>query len=228
MNLQNKIAALNIVLGSGSPRRKQLLAEVGFHFEVRTKEIDETPPAGLHREEIAIRLSELKSQALQGSISENEILITADTIVCFHDQVLGKPKDHSEAFAMLKLLNGNTHQVYTGVSIYRTHLLKSFSIETNVEFNSMTDSMINEYIETYQPFDKAGSYGAQECLPSGMNPCSQIEIEFLNQIENKNLLSNTLFHDNKVNIPIIKNINGSYFNVMGLPIRELTLALIDE
>ena len=92
----------------------------------------------------------------------------------------------------------------------------------------MTDSMINEYIETYQPFDKAGSYGAQECLPSGMNPCSQIEIEFLNQIENKNLLSNTLFHDNKVNIPIIKNINGSYFNVMGLPIRELTLALIDE
>ncbi len=228
MNLQNKIASLNIILGSGSPRRKQLLSEVGFHFEVRTKEIDETPPSGLHREEIAVRLSELKSIALQESISENEILITADTIVCFNDQVLGKPKDHTEAFAMLKLLNGNIHQVYTGVSIFRNHKLKSFFIGTDVEFNSLTDSMINEYIEIYKPFDKAGSYGAQECLPTGMNPCSQIEIEFLNQIENKNLLNNTLFHDNKVNIPIIKKINGSYFNVMGLPIKELTLALINE
>jgi septum formation protein len=215
------IASLNIVLGSGSPRRKQLLAECGFNFIVRTKEIDETPPAGLVRSEIAEKLAEMKAEALSDSITEDEILITADTIVCLNDLVLNKPGDAVHASEMLHLLSDRLHQVYTGVCIVSKNQKTVFSCETDVVFNNLSDELIEKYIREFSPFDKAGSYGAQECLPPNINPCSASELEFMRSIGKPNLFENTLVRSDKENIPIIKSINGSYFNVMGLPIVEL-------
>lgn len=223
-----KISDLKIVLGSGSPRRKQLLSEAGFHFVVRTKEIDETPPAGLARNQIAEKLAQMKAEALQASLSSDEILITADTIVCLGDQVLNKPSDVEHAFKMLKALNGKTHQVYTGVCISKKEKSTVFSVKTDVEFNDLSDEAIKTYISICKPFDKAGSYGAQESLPAGINPCSTEELEFMASIGKPDIFKNTLTPGHAMNSPLIKKINGSYFNVMGLPIRELTLALLNE
>ena len=211
-----------LVLGSGSPRRKQLLAECGFEFTVRTKEIDETPPAGFLREEIAMKLAEMKSDALADSIQSDEILITADTIVCLNDLVLNKPMDELHAIEMLKLLSGKTHQVYTGVCIRSQSQKIIFSCETDVEFIQLNEQLILEYIRQFAPFDKAGSYGAQESLPEGMNPCSETEKDFMKEIGKPMLFENTLVQNSKNNIAIIKKINGSYFNVMGLPVVELS------
>lgn len=211
-----------LVLGSGSPRRKQLLSECGFNFSVRTREIDETQPAGFHRFEIAMQLAEMKSEALKDSLQDDEILITADTIVCLNDHVLNKPKDEVQAFEMLKMLSGKIHQVYTGVCIVSKTKKIVFSCETDVEFNSLTDVQIKKYINDFSPFDKAGSYGAQECLPPGMNPCSETEKQFMISIGKPDLFENTLSEIKKDSVPVIRKINGSYFNVMGLPIVELT------
>jgi septum formation protein len=226
--MTRKISNLKIVLGSGSPRRKQLLSEAGFHFVVRTKEIDETPPPGLVRNQIAEKLAEMKSDALRFDLAPDEILITADTIVCLGDKVLNKPLDESHAFEMLKALNGNTHQVYTGVCIRKNGESTVFSVKTDVEFNILSDEAIRDYIATCKPFDKAGSYGAQESLPEGINPCSADELKFMRSIGKPDIFKNTLTTGITIKKPLIKGITGSYFNVMGLPIRELTLALLNE
>lgn len=217
-----KFSSLNIVLGSGSPRRKQLLQECGFNFTVRTKEIDETPPIGLVRSEIAMKLAEMKADALVDSIKDDEILITADTIVCLNDMVLNKPNDAVHAFEMLKLLSDKSHQVYTGVCILNKKNKTIFSVETDVLFNKLSEELIQSYIRNFKPFDKAGSYGAQECLPTKMNPCSIKELEFMKSIGKPDLFENTLVQSEKENTPIIKSISGSYFNVMGLPVVELS------
>jgi septum formation protein len=216
------LTAFKLVLGSGSPRRKQLLSECGFEFSIRTREIDETPPAGLLRSEIAMKLAEMKSDALLDSLADDEILITADTIVCLNEQVLNKPFDEPHAIEMLNLLNGKIHQVYTGVCIVSKTKKVIFYCETDVEFNSISDELILKYIREFSPFDKAGSYGAQECLPAGMNPCSETEKQYMISIGKPELFENTLVQLKKENIPIIKNINGSYFNVMGFPVVELS------
>lgn len=215
------ITSLKIVLGSGSPRRKQLLEECGFNFIVRTKEIDETPPAGLVRAEIAMKLAEMKADALSNSMNDDEILITADTIVCLDDLVLNKPNDAAHAFEMLNLLSNKSHQVYTGVCILNKKAKTIFSVETDVLFNQLNDELIKKYINNFKPYDKAGSYGAQECLPFNMNPCSEKELAFMRSIGKPNLFENTLVQSDKENVPIIKSISGSYFNVMGLPVVEL-------
>ncbi len=218
----NSIGNYKIILGSASPRRKQLLAECGFNFTVRTKEIDETPSNGLKRSEIAIELAQMKSEALFDSLKENEILITADTIVCIDDIVLNKPGTQGHALEMLQQLSNRDHQVYTGVCIRNREQQISFFCETNVYFNLLTEDIISEYIKNYKPFDKAGSYGAQECLPMGYNPCSALEIEYMKAINKPLLFENTLSQINAATIPIIKKIDGSYFNVMGLPVVDLT------
>ncbi len=216
------LSAFKLVLGSGSPRRKQLLTECGFEFHIRTKEIDETPPSGLLRSKIAMKLAEMKSDVLLDTLADNEILITADTIVCLDKQVLNKPVDEPHAEEMLNMLNGKIHQVYTGVCI-RSKIKKIiFYCETDVEFNSLSDELIQKYVREFSPFDKAGSYGAQECLPAGLNPCSETEKQFMISIGKPKLFENTLVQLKKENIPIIKKIEGSYFNVMGLPVVELT------
>jgi septum formation protein len=212
---------LKIVLGSASPRRKQILAETGFNFVVRTREVDETPDPTLKRGDIATSLSVKKSDALIELMEEDEILVTADTIVCLDHFVLNKPGSEQQAIEMLKMLSGRSHQVYTGVTIRSVMKTLSFATESHVHFNKLSDEMIRDYIAHYKPFDKAGSYGAQECLPEEMNPCSEKEIAFMNETSNESLFERTLAMDGKKHIPIIQKIEGSYFNVMGLPVAEL-------
>lgn len=222
-----KIEHLKIVLGSGSPRRKQLLQEAGFAIRVMTKEIDETPPLGLVREAIAIKLAEMKAHELKLEIKNDEILITADTIVCFENKVLNKPIDKTEALQMLETLNGKIHQVYTGVCVVKKGKSISFTVKTDVHFNDLSKSQLENYIDEFKPYDKAGSYGAQESLPSGMNPCSEKEINFMVEINRPKLLENCIVRNKQMGNPLIKKINGSFFNVMGLPIVELTETLLD-
>ncbi len=211
----------SILLGSGSPRRKLLLKELGINFRILISNTDEIPLPSMVRGEIAKYLSEEKADKLKSNILENEILITADTIVCLGSKMIGKPGNYDDAFSMLKLLSGQKHQVFTGVTLTDRSYQKTICVESNVVFNVLDDVEIRKYILEYQPFDKAGSYGAQECLMEGINPCSAKEITFLKKYAFENFFQQTLIPETKVRIPIIKEIEGSYFNVMGLPIVEL-------
>jgi septum formation protein len=209
-----------IVLGSGSPRRKLLLKEMGIDFRVLVSDTDEIPLSHHTGGEIAVHLAEEKAEALRDKISDDELLITADTIV-WKDELLGKPKDANEAFEMLKKLNDKEHIVYTGICLLDKNNKKSICVESKVIFKRLTEDEIKEYISLYKPFDKAGSYGAQECLPEGKNPCSEAEIKFMKNNGFDKLFENTQTSDTRKRIPIIDHIEGSYFNVMGLPIVEL-------
>ncbi|MCX6291529.1 MAG: Maf family protein, partial [Bacteroidetes bacterium] len=203
-----------------SPRRQQLLKEMGIDFEVLLRDVDESFPPDLKAEKVAVFLAEKKAHAFLSEISPEKIYITADTIVWLDDEVLGKPADGMEAYLMLKKLSGKVHQVYTGVCIFSCREKKSFVVKSDVQFRKLTNEEVTFYVEQYKPFDKAGSYGAQECLPPGMNPCSEKERTFLSFIAKENLVEKTTAGE-KEHMPIIANIDGSYFNVMGLPIVEL-------
>jgi septum formation protein len=216
---------VKILLGSGSPRRRQLIEALGFKYRVLQSHTEEIPTPGLRRADIALFLAEEKSDALFTQKLEDEILITADTIVCLGDIVLNKPGDEAHAFEMLSRLNGATHQVFTGVCIVNGGEKKLFAVESDVTFKQVTEVQLLQYIREYKPFDKAGSYGAQECLPAGMNPCSPKEISFLQKQGLINLFDETLASNAHNVIPLIDHIEGSYFNVMGLPIVELWEAL---
>ena len=152
---------MKILLASNSPRRKELLTSLNIEFETVKVDCDEIYPEDLEIEKIAEFLSELKSNAYQ-NLAENEILITADTIVAIGNEILGKPKDENEAKEMLRKLSGNTHQVLTGITLRSTK--KNFSVTdiAQVETDILTEKEINDYINRYKPFDKAGSYGVQE------------------------------------------------------------------
>lgn len=152
-----------ITLASGSPRRKELLKGLGLEFEVRVKPIDESYPNHLKREEIARYLAEAKASAF-GDIGDNELIITADTIVCLDDEVLNKPADATEAFAMISSLSGRSHEVITGVALRSASQTIVFSETTEVTFHQLTRAEINWYIQQFQPFDKAGAYGIQEWI----------------------------------------------------------------
>ena len=210
-----------IVLGSGSPRRKQLLMELFPEVEVRLKDVDENFPSHLFAAEIPLFLSEQKANAYSAELKSNEILITADTIVWFDNHVLNKPADRNQALSMLQKLSGNKHKVYTGVCISTAEARKLFYAESEVEFIKAGEKELLEYIDTYKPYDKAGSYGAQECLPAGMNPLSEEEKLFLNKIGKPDLFERSLAVKDHARVPLIKAIKGSYFNVMGLPVVEL-------
>lgn len=221
IHLKNKI-----LLGSGSPRRKLLLKELGLNFRFLISETDETPLPGLLRGEIAKYLSEEKANVLKNKIHENEILVTADTIVWLDSYMLGKPANSEEAFNMLNSLSGNKHQVYTGVTIMNIKSKKTFCVESQVVFKKLKESEIRQYIFEHQPYDKAGSYGAQECLTSGENPCSEKEIQFLKKYGYEKFFERTITKEKKKHIPMIDHIEGSYYNVMGLPIVELIEELV--
>ncbi len=196
---------MKIILASNSPRRKELLAGLGFDYEVRTLQgLDESYPEGLPMEEIPQYISRKKAAAY--SVGEDELLITADTIVWLDGEVLGKPADEEEARQMLRKLSGRTHQVVTGVTL-KTPLnlpLKgrlavqdssplrggwegSFSSVSQVTFAQLSEAEIEHYVTHYHPLDKAGAYGIQEWI--GYIGVTSIE--------------------------------GSYFNVMGLPVQRL-------
>ncbi|GGF99389.1 Maf-like protein [Pontibacter amylolyticus] len=181
-----------ILLASNSPRRKELLAGLGIHFEVRVKEVNEDFPEHLQRAQVAEFLASHKADAYTADL-QNEVLITADTIVCLGERILNKPADASEAFAMLRALSGTHHEVITGVCILTKNSKTIFHDATRVYFKKLSDEEINYYIEHYQPFDKAGAYGIQEWI-------GKIGIE---------------------------KIEGSYFNVVGLPVQKLYTYLKD-
>ena len=152
---------MKILLASQSPRRKELLTSLGFDFEVVKIDCEEILPEDIKIENAAAYLSELKANAYR-KLEQDEVLITADTVVAIDNQILGKPKDEADAKNMLQKLSGKTHQVYTGISI---KILDKTITETDVadvELEEISDEEIDFYIKNYKPFDKAGSYGIQE------------------------------------------------------------------
>ena len=181
-----------IVLASNSPRRRELLSGLGYSFEVRVlDDIDESYPGTLRGSDVAAYISRVKAEAYRNSMVDDELIITADTIVCLDDKVLGKPADELEAMAMLRGLSGRTHQVYTGVTIVTVEESTTFVTRSDVTFAALTDEEILHYVTQYRPMDKAGAYGIQEWI-------GYIGVE---------------------------RIEGSYFNVMGLPVQRLYVEL---
>jgi septum formation protein len=176
-----------IILASRSPRRQQLLRQLGIKFDVVIRDYNEAYPHGLSGEEIAVYLAGEKAGSFRNKLSDNEIVITADTIVWCNNRVLNKPANTNEASLMIRDLSGNTHEVITGVSLLSSVKEKTFSVSTKVTFVRLSDEEINYYIEKFRPYDKAGAYGIQEWI--GIAACNRIE--------------------------------GSYFNVVGLPVQRL-------
>jgi septum formation protein len=149
-----------IYLASKSPRRKELLQLMGIEHEILLKEVDESFPENLVLTEVAEYIAKKKANAF--AISENSIIITADTVVILDEEILGKPSNRNEAIKMLKKLNGKMHLVVTGVTIKSSENTVSFSDTTEVYFKTISDTEIEHYVDKYQPYDKAGSYGIQE------------------------------------------------------------------
>lgn len=154
---------MNILLASKSPRRKELLENLGYSFDVISIDCDENYPSDLPTEKIAGFLSKLKANAF-GKLSEKTLLITADTIVAQNEKILGKPKNIAEAKEMLHLLSNDTHQVFTAFTIKTKDKTITKTDVANVTLHSLSEEEINYYISNFQPFDKAGSYGIQEWL----------------------------------------------------------------
>ncbi|MCR8918785.1 MULTISPECIES: Maf-like protein [Bacteroides] len=187
MELKN-LKKYHIILASNSPRRRELLSGLGIDYEVKILPgIDESYPENLTGEEIPMYIAREKADAYRPSIKPDELIITADTIVCLEGQVLGKPKDEADACRMLRLLSGRTHQVITGVCITTAEMQRTFAATTDVTFDTLSEEEITHYVNNYRPMDKAGAYGVQEWI--GFIGVTRLE--------------------------------GSYFNVMGLPIQRL-------
>ncbi|VXC42275.1 MULTISPECIES: Maf family protein [Chryseobacterium] len=166
---------MKILLASQSPRRKQLLSNLGFDFEVVKIDCEEILPENIKIEDAAAYLSELKANAF-GNLQNDEVLLTADTVVANENQFLGKPKNEIEAKEMLKSLSGKIHQVYTGITIKTLDKIITETDVADVEFDEISDEEIDFYIKNYQPFDKAGGYGIQEWL--GMSKIKKINGSF--------------------------------------------------
>jgi septum formation protein len=154
----------NIILASQSPRRQELLKGLDISFQVKTKEVDESYPNELQPREVAIFLARKKAQAYLHFLTEDDLLITADTVVITEGKLLEKPGTRKEAIDMLRQLSGKKHEVVTGVSMMDTHKTISFDDHTEVHFAELNDAEIEYYIDRYKPFDKAGSYGVQEWI----------------------------------------------------------------
>jgi len=163
------------------------MRELGIDFEIVLKDFDESYPEGLNGEEIARHVAGKKAKTFNGEVSDNEIVITADTIVWCSGNVLGKPVDAHDAINMLREISGKIHEVITGVSLLTYDKNVTFTETTRVTFEEMSEAEIFYYVEKYAPYDKAGAYGIQEWI--GLAACSHID--------------------------------GSYFNVVGLPVQRL-------
>ena len=177
-----------IVLGSNSPRRRELMAGLDLEFEVQViPGIDETYPTDLPAEDVPVYIAAKKAEAYKATMGDNELLITADTIVWTFKKIMGKPVDREDAINMLQSLSGHVHEVITGVCLTTKEKTVSFSVSSAVCFAELTEEDILYYVDKYHPFDKAGSYGIQEWI-------GYVGVEA---------------------------INGSFYNVMGLPVRRL-------
>jgi len=162
--LQEKLANYKIILASGSPRRQQFFRELHFNFEIKLKPIEEIYPPNLKGSQISDYLSELKALAFEGELNPKEILITSDTVVWHNEISLAKAIDSNQAFHMLKTLSGDWHEVITSVSFTSHIQQKTVNHTTKVKFKELSDDEIWFYINTYNPFDKAGAYGIQEWI----------------------------------------------------------------
>ncbi|AII53795.1 Maf family nucleotide pyrophosphatase [Hymenobacter sp. APR13] len=179
---------MKLILASNSPRRRQLLSDLGLAYTVRLQEVDESFPDHLRRTEVAEYLAAHKAAAYRAGLAPDEVVLTADTIVCLDEDVLNKPADEAEAIRMLQRLQGRTHDVFTGVCLLGGDGRQVvFSDQTRVTFRELSLSEIEHYVRQYQPLDKAGAYGAQDWI--GMVAVTRLE--------------------------------GSYFNVMGLPVHRV-------
>ncbi len=158
------MSTIRWILGSGSPRRKELLAGIGVTFEIRTKDTEEVYPPDLKPREVPLYLAKLKAQPLLTDLADDEMVICADTVVILDNQIIGKPTDRDDAIRMLSRLSGQTHEVVTGVFIGNRERQLTAADSTTVTFGPLTQTEIEQYIDRYKPFDKAGSYGVQEWL----------------------------------------------------------------
>lgn len=177
--LKDQLKGYKIILGSGSPRRKELLKELGVDFTTVNLNADESYPQELKGAEIALFLADLKAMAYPADLLKADtILITADTIVCLNNEVMGKPRDKAHAIEILHSLSGEIHSVITGVCFRNNLKKKLFYNETKVCFKSLSDEEISYYIERYKPYDKAGAYGIQEWI--GFIGIEKIEGSYFN------------------------------------------------
>ena len=188
MLLHEKLRSRRLLLASQSPRRRELLTACGLPYEPAPKfDCEERYPADLAAEEVPLYLSQLKSRAYPTALAENDILLTADTVVVLDGQVLGKPRDREDAVGMLRRLSEHRHTVVSGVTLRTAERMHSFEARTDVWFRRLEDEEITYYVDTFRPFDKAGSYGIQEWI----------------------------------GYAAIERIEGSFYNVMGLPIQKV-------
>jgi len=163
--LAERLKHYDIILASASPRRKQLLEEMGLRFRVEPKHIDEVFPDDLNPAEAAEFLSRIKADAFKiDELHDNTLIIASDTVVTLEGKILGKPADKAEAIEILQQLSGKTHEVITGVTIKTLDKQHTFSVTTSVVFKTLSLQEINHYIDTFKPFDKAGAYGIQEWI----------------------------------------------------------------
>lgn len=192
MLLHERLRSRRLLLASQSPRRRELMTGCGIPFEPAScYACEERCPASLAAEEVPAYLSQLKSEAYPASLAPNDILLTADTVVLHDGEVLGKPRDRADAIAMLRRLSGCRHTVVTGVTLRTAGRRRTFSARSDVWFRPLTDEEIAYYVDTFHPFDKAGSYGIQEWI----------------------------------GYAAIERIDGSFYNVMGLPVQRLYVEL---
>lgn len=180
MMLDNLLKNRHLILASGSPRRKSFLQDLGLKFEIRIKEVIETYPIHLKGKEISEYLSKLKAAPFLEELKEDDILITADTIVWLEGKALGKPNNKEEANEMLRSLSNKSHEVISSIALTTIHKQVILSEKTTVRFKELTDQEIHYYIENFKPFDKAGAYGIQEWL--GFIGIERIEGSYFNVV----------------------------------------------
>lgn len=210
------------LLASGSPRRSFLLKACGFQFSVKPTNVPEDFHQELPARFVPKYLAQIKAEASRKDNPNTNLIITADTVVILNNQILNKPADETEAVGMLERLSGRTHEVITAVGISTPSGMDFIECNSKVTFRKLNKESVQSYVREFKPLDKAGAYGAQECLPEGYNPCSEEEIIFLNRIGQPRLLEESK-PEYQTTLPMvaIERIEGSYFNVMGLPIHLL-------
>lgn len=191
--LQKKLLNYNLILASASPRRQQLLSELGLKFRVQIKPVTETYPNHLKHYQISNYLAQLKATPFKKILQEKDILLTSDTIVWLNNQAIGKPKNNADAFHILKTLSNQTHEVITSVCFTTNNEQITDYAVTKVTFAKLNDTEINFYLNKFKPYDKAGAYGIQDWI--GYIGVTKIE--------------------------------GSYFNVMGLPVHLVYKNLVN-
>lgn len=178
--LKEKLKKYNVILASGSPRRQLFFKEMDIDFSIQLKEVEEVYPSHLQAAEITDYLAELKANAFKTCLDSNDLLVTSDTLVWLEGTALGKPKDRKDAFEMLTCMAGKTHQVITSVCLMNLSFTNVFHEITNVTFKALTSDEIEYYLDTYQPYDKAGSYGIQEWI--GLIAIEKIEGSYANVV----------------------------------------------